>query len=409
VLDAEARKRGNSVYLADRVIPMLPECLSNGLCSLVPGEDRLTRLALMEFDSHGRMVKARFASAVIRSARRYSYEEAFAVLQGAEAEVVPAPDAMLHEAWRLASRLRQRRFKAGALDLDFPEVKVVLDDAGRPIELRKIVHDISHQMIEEFMLAANEAVAKTVRDAGIPCLYRVHEDPDEEKLEAFRELAKMHGFSTAAGDGRQALQSLLRRIRGTPEEHALKLSLLKSMKRAVYAAEPRGHYGLAKANYLHFTSPIRRYADLVAHRALGKWHGHHPSIPCRLPGQGDMTETAVHVSATERVAAEAEIESRRMKEMEYFERLLVAGEPREFPAVVNEVRRSGLFIELVDVQVSGLVPPSGFPPGNWWYHGEAGRWQQSARGGELRVGSTFLVRIARVDKENRFLDFQITG
>ena len=407
-LDAEARERGNSVYLVDRVLPMLPEKLSNGLCSLVPDQDRLSRLVWMEFDLEGKLRKTRFASAVIRSARRFTYEEVSAILNAPEADAANEPTSlMLHEAWRLASLLRRRRFKAGSLDLDFPEVKVVLDSAGCPIELRKIMHDSSHQLIEECMLMANEAVAKTIREAGLPCIYRIHEDPDENKLWEFRELARLHGFSAADLSSRSALQALLRKIRGTPEEHTLKLGLLKSLKRARYAADPRGHYGLAKDNYLHFTSPIRRYADLVAHRVLGQWHGHKPKLPCPVSSPQQMDEIANHISQTERIAAEAETESRRIKEYEYFERQLDLLNRPVFQAVVTEAKRIGLFIELIDTQIRGLVPVRGFPSGDWWFEGEAMRWRQARSKQEWRAGSKLSVRIDRVDRENQFLDFTV--
>ncbi len=409
-LDREARERGNSTYLVDRVIPMLPENLSNGLCSLVPGKDRLTRLVLMEFDARGRLESAKLGSAVIRSARRFTYEEAFALLQQPEASLAEDRAAtMLHEAWRLAAVLRKRRFQNGSLDLDFPEIKIVLDAAGRPVEMRKVEHDMSHQLIEEFMLAANETVASTLRTAGMACIHRVHDDPDEAKLWEFRELARLHGFPVGDLSGRSVLRKLLARIRGEPEEHALKLSLLKSLKRACYSADPRGHYGLAKQNYLHFTSPIRRYADLVAHRVSGAWSGHLPRLPVPVPGLDQLEETAAHLSITERVSAEAEIESKKMKEMEFFERLLLAEDPQVFTAVVTEARRLGLMIELVDLQIKGLVPVHAFPPGSWWYEGESRRWQISRGRHELKAGSKFLVRILRVDRDNKFLDFAHAG
>ena len=406
-LDREARNRGNSVYLVDRVLPMLPEGLSNGLCSLVPHEDRLTRMVVMEFDRSARMKSARFASAVIRSARRLTYEEAFDILQKPEAADDDPVAAMLHEAWRLGAKLRQRRFRQGALDLDFPEVKVVLDGKGRPVGLRKIEHDISHQLIEEFMLAANEAVAVAVRQAGTPCVFRVHDDPDTEKLWEFRELARAHGIHGGDPTNRAELQRLLDKIRGQPEEHALKLALLKSLKRAVYAAEPRGHYGLAKANYLHFTSPIRRYADLVAHRVLGKLPAHQPVLPCRTPSQADLAETAEHISFTERRAAEAESESRQRKIIDYFERLLLGNDPQSFPAVVVEARRHGAMIELVDAQVRGLVPVALFPAGDWFYEGEQMRWRSIRPKAVLTAGTRLDVRIARVDRASGFLDFRV--
>ena len=275
-LDREARRRGNSVYLPDRVIPMLPERLSNGVCSLKPEVDRLTHSVFIQFDKRGVAKSARFARSVIRSAHRLTYKEAYAILTS------PPRDRLgerLHLAWELAALLRRRRFEHGALDLDFPEVKVLIDTHGKPVRLERVENDESHQLIEEFMLAANEAVARELKKRTIPTIYRVHENPDPEKLAEYRELALSFGYKVGDLTHRAELQRLLAEIRGKPEEQALKVGLLKSLKRARYDPQPLGHYGLAKTNYLHFTSPIRRYADLVVHRALGSDTSHASFLP----------------------------------------------------------------------------------------------------------------------------------
>src|SRR6266853_1255408 len=259
-LDREARRRGNSVYLPDRVIPMLPERLSNGVCSLNPSVDRLTHSVFIEFEKNVRAKNARFAKSVIRSAKRLTYKEAYAILQ---AKPNGELSRRLHTAWELASLLRRKRFEHGSLDLDFPEVKVYVDSAGKPLRLERVENDESHQLIEEFMLAANEAVARELRHRSIATIYRVHEDPDPEKLAEYREFILSFGYKVGDLSHRKEVQRFLASISGKPEEQALKIGLLKSLKRARYAAQPLGHYGLAKANYLHFTSPIRRYADLV--------------------------------------------------------------------------------------------------------------------------------------------------
>src|SRR6266480_3131826 len=266
-LDREARRRGNSVYLPDRVVPMLPERLSNGVCSLNPSVDRLTHSVSIEFDKNGNVKKVRFARSLVRSARRLTYKQAYAILTAAPGDQLGE---RLHLAWELAALLRQRRFEHGALDLDFPEVKVWVDKDGHPVKLERVENDKSHQLIEEFMLAANEAVARELKKRVVQTIYRIHENPDPEKLAEFREFVL--GFNYSVGDvtHRAELQRLLAATRGKPEEQALKVGLLKSLKRARYSPQPLGHYGLAKANYLHFTSPIRRYADLVVHRALGR-------------------------------------------------------------------------------------------------------------------------------------------
>src|SRR5213595_2620578 len=273
-LDREARRRGNSVYLPDRVIPMLPERLSNGVCSLKPEVDRLTHSVFIQFDKRGVAKSARFARSMIRSAHRLTYKEAYAILNS------PPQDRLgerLHLAWQLGALLRRKRFEHGALDLDFPEVKVWVDTQGEPIRLERVENNESHQLIEEFMLAANEAVARELKNRGIPTIYRVHENPDAERLGEYREFALSFGYKVGDLTHRGELQRLLAEIHGKPEEQALKVGLLKSLKRARYDPQPLGHYGLSKTNYLHFTSPIRRYADLVVHRALGRARS--PSAP----------------------------------------------------------------------------------------------------------------------------------
>src|SRR5437667_4334679 len=302
-LDREARRRGNSVYLPDRVIPMLPERLSNVVCSLNPGVDRLTHSVFIHFAKNGVVRSARFAHSVIRSVHRLTYKQAYAILTS------PLRDQLgerLHLAWELAALLRKKRFKHVALDLDFPEVKVWVDKQGHSVKLELVENDESHQLIEEFMLAANEAVARELKKRAVPTVYRVHENPDPEKLAEYREFVLSFNYRVGDLTHRGELQRLLELIGGKPEEQALKIALLKSLKRARYSAQPLGHYGLAKANYLHFTSPIRRYADLVVHRALGR------DTAARRHDQLGMAEIASideHISTTERNAADAEIDA----------------------------------------------------------------------------------------------------
>src|SRR5215468_10033942 len=309
-LDREARRRGNSVYLPDRVIPMLPERLSNGVCSLKSGVDRLTHSVFIQFDKRGVAKSTRFARSVIRSAHRLTYKEAYMILTS------PPRDRLgerLHLAWELAALLRRKRFEHGALDLDFPEVKVWVDTNGKPIRLERVENDESHQLIEEFMLAANEAVARELKKRAIPTIYRVHENPDPEKLAEYREFVLSFNYKVGDLSHRAELQRLLGVIAGKPEEQALKVALLKSLKRARYYSQPLGHHGLAKANYLHFTSPIRRYADLVAHRALGRDFAGAGGPPARWastsyqPNMAEIASIAEHVSTTERTAADAEV------------------------------------------------------------------------------------------------------
>jgi ribonuclease R len=371
--------------------------LSNSICSLNPGVDRLTQSVFILFDRNARPRQVRFARTVIRSAHRLTYKEAFALLQDSPRDELSL---RLHSAWKLAALLRKKRFTHGALDLDMPEVKVICDGKGKPVRFERVENDESHQLIEEFMLAANEAVARELKNRAIPTIYRVHENPDEEKLAEFREFVLSHGIRVGDLSHRAEVQRLLELIRGSAEEHPLKIALLKSLKRARYATTPLGHYGLAKTNYTHFTSPIRRYADLVVHRALAERRN--------LPSLQQLSATADHISETERNAAEAEMDAVKMKKLEFFEAQLRARDPQEFDAVVIDVRNYGLVIELPQMLLTGLVHVSTlsddfyiFAPSQRQFIGRQTRKR-------FRVGDKLRVHVARVDQFKRQIDFAIS-
>ena len=414
-LDKDARHRGNSTYLCGRVVPMLPERLSNGVCSLKAGVDRLAFSAFLEFNAQGELRSSRFARTVIRSVARLTYRQAFAILENnvkGRADLPRVPegslcytDASVQErvrvAWELAQVLRKKRFAGGSLDLDFPEVKVWLDEERRPVRLEKIENDPSHQLVEECMLAANEAVATALKRAKVPVVYRIHEVPDPERLREFREKAGRYGCRVGDMTNRNEVQRMLAAIRGQPEEYLLKVEFLKSLKRATYGVAPLGHYGLAKANYTHFTSPIRRYADLLVHRALA---GGGP--PARA---GDLADAAVHISATERTSAEAEKDSVQRKKLEYFERQLRSRNPDKFRATVIDVRSHGLVIELPDVLFTGMIHVSRLPDD--FYTFDAVRLQFRGRRGKnvFGLGAVLQVKVCRVDPFKKQVDFEPTG
>ena len=409
-LDKEARIRGNSTYLADRVVPMLPERLSNGICSLKPGVERLAFSAFLEFNAQGKVGRTHFARTVIRSIARLTYRQAFAVLEGKVEgredlpETVPGslpysnPVVMerVHAAWELAQVLRRNRFAAGSLDLDFPEVKVWLDKDGRAERMERVENDYSHQLIEECMLAANEAVAGVLKRKKIPTVYRVHESPDPERLKEFREKARAHGYKVGDLTQRREVQKLLSTIKGKSEEYLVKLDFLKSLKRASYDIKPLGHYGLSKVNYTHFTSPIRRYADLLVHRALaGEPAGK----------AGELGETATHISETERKSAEAEKDSVQLKKIEFFERQLRSRSPERFRAVVVDVRGHGLVVELPDVLMTGMIHVSALP-GDFYVFDETKRCFRGKRTRQrYGLGEELEVTVSRVDAHRRQVDF----
>ncbi|MBL9126879.1 MAG: ribonuclease R [Verrucomicrobiales bacterium] len=396
-LDREARKRGNSTYLVDRVIPMLPEALSNELCSLKPDVERLTKCVEFRVSDAGRVVETKFYPAVIRSKRRFTYQEALAVLKSKPAGPI---EAMLHDAHRLAQTLRRERFRAGSLDLDFPEMKIRLDEHGKVRRIERMENDVSHQLIEEFMLLANEAVAARLMAMRRPAVYRVHEAPAERRLREYREEVSSHGIPCGPLGNRAEVQRLLHRLGGMAIGPALKIGFLKSLMRARYAVEPLGHYGLAKAKYTHFTSPIRRYADLVVHRALFE----KPSGP-----PSGSKEIADHLSDTERNSADAERDSKDVKMFAYLTAQLTSGKPETYAALVTDVRNFGFFVDVPDLAMSGLVPLSSIEDD--FYVFDPARRQLVGRRTRrvIRLGDRPSVRVAKVDPFKKQVDFGLVS
>ncbi|MDR2463184.1 MAG: ribonuclease R [Verrucomicrobiales bacterium] len=399
-LDKEAARRGNSVYLVNQVIPMLPEELSNGLCSLNPNVDRLTVSVIATLTAKGEVTKYKIRRSIIHSKHRLAYPQAFAMLQKKSAD--NDLERMLKNAWSLAATLRKKRFADGALDLEMPEVKVYCNTHGVPTAITKVEHDISHQLIEEFMLLANELVATDLMRARRAAIYRVHENPDPAKLRELRETLRIHGVKVGDLTNKREVQKALNLIASRDEAHALKVAVLRSLKRAAYDVKPLGHYGLAKANYAHFTSPIRRYADLVVHRALDK----------KTQGKGfaslsELEKMAKHISDTERVAADAEHESVELKKLEFFANQLHSNQPQNFSAIIISVENYGLFVELPDFLLSGLIHVSSLTD-DFYYHDAT---RQSFTGKKFkrqyRAGQTIKVKVARIDLLKRQVDFAV--
>lgn len=404
-LDGEALRRGNSTYLPDRVLPMLPPRLSDDLCSLRPDVVRLTKVCEMKFDQKGKMLRARFADAFIRSKARLTYQEAFAMLKGNDKGEVPST---VREAWNLASILRRNRYAKGALDLDFPEVRAVMDKDGRVTGIITEEYDESHQLIEECMLAANEAVALALKNGNRPTIYRVHEEPDSSKLFEFGQLCKLYGYPVHDIGQRQYLNELMKSIKGSPDEQLLKLALLKSLMRARYDTEPLGHYGLATPNYCHFTSPIRRYADLVVHRSLNPLLANPPKGAKGAGSAGRLEEDAEHISETERISASAEKDANRMKLFEWLEGQCYTEHPEVHEALVTETRHFGVLLEIPRFQIKGLVKPDKLPGGRWVYEAFASRWKND-HGSVLCAGLRVPVIPVKVDREQQWADFAIVS
>jgi ribonuclease R len=374
--------------------------LSNGLCSLRRAEDHLTFSVIAQITRKGKVRSVRFAKTVIRSAARLTYKEAFAHLQRPPHNDLTGK---LHTAWELASLLRRQRFAAGALDLDFPEVKVWLDAQGKPLRIEKIENDISHQLIEELMLLANELVATELMRHRQPSLYRVHEKPDPDRLLEFRETALAYGIRCGDLSQRPELQNLLAVTRGKPHEYAIKLGLLKSLKRARYAPEPLGHYGLNKTNYTHFTSPIRRYSDLVVHRALAQLLG----LTKRGPDSSALASISEHLSTTERIAADAEKDSVKLKKLEYFQQQVATRQAGEaFLARILEVRNYGLLVELPEFLMTGLIHVSSLDGDFFILDAPQARLIGRRSRRVFKVGDEIQVRVARVDLFKQQVDFR---
>jgi ribonuclease R len=402
-LDQEAYQRGNSVYLPDRVIPMLPERLSNGVCSLRPDEDHLTKSVLVRFDRTGRPQGHKFAASVICSGNRLTYREAFERLTGAHSDELTRN---LKRAWDLASKLRQKRFQNGALNLDMPEVRVKVDANGRGVGLVQELNDISHQLIEEFMLLANEIVGRETKLHKTVSLYRVHDDPDPDKLLEFREFLLSHGIQAGDLSQRAEMQKLLKKIEGREGEAALKVNLLRSLKKAGYSPLPLGHYGLAKSDYSHFTSPIRRYADLLTHRAFNVLLQRR-NAGKQLARSNQLDSICEHLSLTERLAAEAEREATRLKKLEFLESLV--RKPHRFAGTVSEVRNYGLLVEVPEILMTGLIHVSSLEDDFFSFDAVRRRLVGRSRKRVYQAGDHLLVRVSRVDRFKQQIDFTVVG
>jgi len=433
-LDREAYRRSTSVYLCDRVVPMLPEQLCNGVCSLVPDEDRLAFSVFMTFDGNGEMIKREFAKSVIRSKARFTYEEVMGVIRrrgvpaasGKEAGSTCSDAAgtprlrnakelrTIRAIAELAQELRAKRFAAGALDLEMPEAEVLLDPNGEMSGLVTRPYDESHQMIEECMVAANEAVAKELWTRGVKILSRLHEPPDPEKILLLR--AELRGLGIKMGniENPKVFAQFLRSIKKHPLYGTISTMVLRSMKKAVYDSSAIGHFGLAKKYYAHFTSPIRRYPDLTLHRQLAAYLG---NGKCKI-GNGQcskgnparakvppklLAKWAEHTSEREQIAAEAERGLLEIKKYRFLEEQLDTRQVIDYEAVVARVMPFGCFVEIPELAVSGLVHVS-LLSRRFLRFNESDQ-SLSAGGESWHAGDRLRVHVARVDFRERKIDF----
>ncbi len=408
-LDREAMRRGNSVYLPDSVLPMLPEALSNGVCSLRPDEDRLAFSVFMTVNARGEVTASRFAKTRIRSAARLTYEQAMAVIDGdTTLPLAPPVRERLPALHRLAQQLRQNRFGRFALDLDMPECEIVMGEGGRIRDIRVVRNDASHQLVEECMVAANEAVARELSHRGLALISRLHEPPKPEKIEELSVQLMEMGYAPGDLNQPRHLSKFLKSVQDDPLVMHVRMAVLRSLNRALYSAEKGGHYGLAKEYYAHFTSPIRRYADLTVHRQLqallegGRRAGGRAALT-----RAALAPVAENCSMTELVADEAERTLDEIKKYRYLEQQLAEGQPRAWPAVVVAVMNFGAFVELVDLQIQGLVHVSALSKEFVVF--DRGAHVLRAGRTEYRVGTRLSVRPANVNFEKRKIDFVPEG
>ncbi len=417
-LDLEARSRGTSVYLPDAVVPMFPEKLSNGICSLNPKEDRLTLTVEMRFDSHGQSLDYQIYESVIRSQERMTYTAVKEILVDRDPAVCQHYQALLDD-FRLMKalclKLRHRRLAMGSIDFDLPEPEIELDVLGQPTAILREERTIAHQIIEEFMLAANQTVARHLTGLGLPMIYRIHEPPAPKKIEAFRLFVQGLGHTAPGtmiqspkGEAQKAadtmhpksFQTLLEHAKGSPHERLINHLLLRSMKQARYSTQNLGHFGLAFDCYTHFTSPIRRYPDLVAHRILKEVlkATHH-----RGKVRADLEAIAEHASERERLSMEAEREAVKLKKVRFMGDKI--GE--EFSGFITGVAAFGLFAELEEIFVEGLVPITRLEDDDYLYlqdkHCLLGRRHRRM----LRIADHVKVRVERVDLEKRQVEFAL--
>ena len=406
-LDKEALKRATSVYLIDRVIPMLPRKLSNGICSLNPKVDRLALSCFMVIDSKGKVIQHEIEETVIKTNERMTYTDVTKILEENDEELIKRYDYLVDDfkaMEELCTILRQKRLRRGAIDFNFEESKIILNELGKPIDIKPYDRAISNRMIEEFMLVCNETIAEHMYWTNLPFVYRIHEEPDEEKLEKFKEFAYNLGYVIRWGQDThpRALQDVLDKVKGKKEETVVSTLLLRSMMQAKYSPECVGHFGLAAKYYCHFTSPIRRYPDLQIHRII-KEQINGKIDEKRITKLSGIVEVASKQSSEmERVAQEAEREVDDLKKAEYMQERI--GE--EFEAIISSVTSFGLFAELPNT-IEGLIHITALDD-DYYIYDEAHLCLIGERTKKVyKLGDEVKVRCTRVDIDNREVYFDL--
>ena len=401
-LDKQALKRGNSVYFVGQVIPMLPEKLSNNLCSLVPGKDRLTYSVIVEMTPRGRVVKYDIKKTIINSKRRYTYDEVQNIINSEEGDFVEE----VININNLARVLRKKRFKEGGIEFHTPEVKFILDEEGKPLEILKKELKESNMLVEEFMLLANKIVAQHIglpSKNSRPFIYRIHDLPDQEKIHEFARFLKSLGYSFDPNSPSQFVQfkNLMEQIKGTEEEAVINELAIRSMAKAIYSSNNIGHYGLGFKYYTHFTSPIRRYADLIVHRLLYHYIEKNSAANYSL---AKLEEISEHISICERNAIEAERLSVKLKQIDYLKEHL--GE--EFNAIISGIAHFGIFVEIIDNLAEGLVRLRDLEGDFYVYDEKKYALIGKVSKKQFRLGDKVRVKLVRIDTDKSELDFIIS-
>jgi len=409
-LDQEAYARATSVYFPDRAIPMLPEALSNGICSLNPNADRLTKTACIEFNARGEVIRSRFFKSVIRSHERMTYTNVRRILVDRDMEVLEHYKKLVDQfklMEELALLIYEQRKRRGNLDFDLPEAEIILDLQGAPENILRAERNIAHRMIEEFMIAANEAVARQLTEKELPFLYRVHEGPDPDALEALAPFLLSLGYRLPLKKEKIApleIQKLLDSARGKPEERVLNRVLLRSMKQAVYQPENIGHFGLASTCYTHFTSPIRRYPDLIVHRTVDRaLHGEKLKPNEREDLFRYLQEAGQHTSERERHAMDAEREMVDLKKAQFMMNKI--GE--EFTGFITSLANFGFFVELDLYFVEGLVKLSSLMDDDYDYYEKEYVIKGRRHGKKFRLGDNVHVQVVRINAFRSEIDFAL--
>lgn len=397
LMDAEAQMRGTSVYLVDRTVPMLPERLSNFVCSLRPDEEKFTYSAVFELDEKAQIQSEWFGRTVILSNRRYTYEQAQAVIDGAE-DRYAADILQLHT---LAQVSRSRRYAAGAIQFERAEPRFEIDANGKPLSVYFKTQKPANELIEEFMLMANRKVAEVIGKAKLPMVYRVHDTPNPEKFDAFRAFVSKFGYKINPKndhDIAMQLNQLIGQVRGKPEQNVIETMALRSMAKAIYTTDNRGHYGLAFEYYSHFTSPIRRYPDLMVHRLMTDFLDHRSNAK-----QAVLEEQCKHASEREQVAAEAERASIKYKMVEFMQDKVGS----EFDGSISGVTEWGMYVEITETKIEGMVPLREMTDDYYYFDEEHFCIRGRKHRMKYTLGDKVRIRVLRANMERKQLDYAL--